>query len=390
MRSLSAPTLLLSTALFVACGGSDPGPGEQNEPIIDAGVDPADAALTDADRNPDAGVSDATVLDAEVPDLGPSYPTGWSTAGAMPNATGRWGARVALVPEDRRLILFGGNLYPEGGVSQELWAFDLETEAWSELSSMNEAPPGRYCHCTTYLPETREILIVGGRDGSGPLPPQAYVLDLDTLSWTELGGSLPTGVIGCSAVWMPELEGGRAVVFGGGGATGFDRTTWLYDPQSQTFEARTTLHAPPGRADPEAAYDPVKKRILVFGGGVRPVYPYEHRNDLWAFDGVDWTELTPAEPLPGPRRFSAGALDAEGRRWYVALGTRDEADYEDFWALDLDADQWVSLDTTDLPSPRGFAASVWDSASRSFLIFGGLHQPNYAARNDGWRFVPGD
>jgi hypothetical protein len=49
------------------------------------------------------------------------------------------------------------------------------------------------------------------------------------------------------------------------------------------------------------AYDPVRKRVVFFGGGVL--------NDTWTFDGTDWKRQPQIEPLPEGRALSAMAYD---------------------------------------------------------------------------------
>jgi hypothetical protein len=70
------------------------------------------------------------------------------------------------------------------------------------------------------------------------------------------------------------------------------------DSQTSEFDgARWIDRAPAGRprprAQPALTYDPVRRRIVMFGGG--PTNPDDGRsaiNDAWEYDGNDWAERT--------------------------------------------------------------------------------------------------
>ncbi len=351
---------ITSLLLTIGCSGA--------EVVVapsDGGVAEVDAGSAPRDAGPAARASE------------------WGEVSSTPNAEGRWGAHMVYLEEARRFLLFGGTRYPMGGALGDLWSYAIDDDAWTMLPAGGNQPPPRYCYCLTYLPTTNEVLLVGGRDSGGPLAPAAYVLDVDALEWTQVQGTVPPGVIGCAAEWMPSID--RAIVFGGGTARDLPTATFAYDPAAQTFTEVATSTAPPGRADPASAYDAERGRMLVFGGGVSAVPPYAHLDDTWAFDGTDWSKIDAAGP--SARRFPAGAVDPVARAWFVFSGTRETEDPADLWRFDLDTDTWTRLDADDAPGPRGFAAAAWDPITEAMFVFGGFTQPVVRAKADGWRFV---
>ena len=232
----------------------------------------------------------------------------------MPEGAGRWGTRMIDIPSEDRFLMFGGSQYPVGETNGDLWSFSLVDETWTKIEATGDLPAPRYCHCATYLPDQHQMLMVGGRDDFGPRIPEAFLFDITANNWTKLSGPVPRGVIGCAIEWMDNL--GRAAVFGGAGGSALFEETWLYDPGSMSFSMVPTSSTPPGRADGAHAYDPIKGRMLIFGGGVRVVPPYNHLGDTWAFDGTNWTELTPAVH-PTKRRFGANGVDPDTGSWYL-------------------------------------------------------------------------
>jgi hypothetical protein len=228
-----------------------------------------------------------------------------------------------------------------------------------------------------------------GLSDSGPLPPGAWIFDVASGAWSKVAGTIPNSGIGCAVTWMPVL--GRAIVFGGLGTIGYSAQTWAYDPAQKTLTQLHPATSPPKRADSIAAYDPggpgETGRMLVFGGTQDEMTSAYHLNDLWAFDGTNWSELTPSGGPPDGRRVAAGGFDATSRRWIVFGGTDETMDYGDLWVLDVAAQTWTQLAGDGAPSARGFASAGWDPGSSSFFVVGGLQQPSDVLVADGWKLT---
>src|ERR1700704_997407 len=64
-------------------------------------------------------------------------------------------------------------------------------------------------------------------------------------------------------------------------------------------------NSPSARQGPMVAYDPVSRKVVLFGGLDSSTY----LNDTWTFDGVTWTHETTAVAPPG-RVVGAMAFDA--------------------------------------------------------------------------------
>lgn len=386
--STRSPRAWLATASVVlaACSGT-------TDDAADSGAsNDAEPSLADAAREaPDAGALDATPLDAGLADAGdlrPITPVFTAIDGTPPSTPrGRWGAPITYVPSERRFILFGGSTYPIEGAVGGTWSYALDDGTWTELST-GAPPPARYCHGLVYLPDTHEVLLVGGRDDSGPLPAAAWTLDLAAGAWSPVAGAVPPGVIGPAAAWMPSPGGGRAVVFGGSSRRGLSTETWAYDPAARSFSQVATSSTPPGRQDGMIAFDPGAPgeggRLLLSGGSTRLFPTPLHLDDLWSFDGTSWRFVPVAGERPVGRRSMGAAFDEAHREWVMWSGTIESDDLQDLWVLDAARDRWARHPTDGAPEPRGFHAFAFVPEEERFLGFGGLRQPNFRALEDGF------
>lgn len=346
-----------------ACGGAT------SQPPPDAGA-PTDAGLSREDAG--GGEDDAGTADA-----GPQVLTAtWEATTGLPQDLGRWGSVLTWDSTGHRFLMHGGNT-GMATVMNDTWAFDVTTHAWTELPTTG-APPLRYCHCAAYLPPTHELLIVGGRDANVPLQ-TAWTLDLDTLEWTQVPGTVPTDGIGCNAEWVPALD--KAVVFGGEGSNGLSNATWTYDAPTRTFTRLTVAGAPARRRDALPAFDPLDGRLYVFGGAV--TIRREYLDDFGFFEGTRWYTFPSSSPHPSARRYGASGFDPVHHKWLLFGGTNDFDDDGDTWVFTPESLTFEEQQVTGAPLARGFMASGVDPETGTLYFFGGL-TTSFDVRHDGW------
>jgi serine/threonine protein kinase len=208
----------------------------------------------------------------------------------------RWKHSMCYHPGLGAVVVFGGTRELDGNHVNlnDLWAWN--GTVWKRLPSRGDVPTPRSHSVLAYDPGRRRLVTCTGWARSNePL--------LDTRYWKD--GVWSKGpkidVPGFHDLTVDESRD-RAVVLG----------NWQAYPSEKTFEMdlrdtsgnatwREVSLAPPGglpREWPHLAYDPKRKRVLSYGGGVR----YENkrnetRSDLSAWDGTRWVTLT--ESLPG-------------------------------------------------------------------------------------------
>src|SRR5262249_54849024 len=141
---------------------------------------------------------------------------------------------------------------------------------------------------------------------------------------------------------------------------------------------------PSPRSRHRAVYDPLRDRMLVFGGlhGTR-------LNDTWALSlsgTLTWSELTPGGPLP-PVRTGHGLLYDPLRDRLVVFGGlgSGSAYLNDVWGLPLaGASSWSPLSPSGAPpAPRTFHTAIYDPGRDAMIVFGG-EAGLIDIRNDAW------
>ncbi len=235
---------------------------------------------------------------------------------AQLDATGPSARRTAaaiLDPVGDRILLFGGR--GSSGDLGDVWAFDLEQDTWRQIAIEGDGPTPRFSHNAVYDPPGHRMLVWSGRsvDASGStLLNDVWALDLETSRWTELTptNQAPVERYGTAAVFDPVA--GSLVTFAGFTTQGRFDDTWRFDPVARTWRDVTAASPQPGeRCLHAAAYDPRQRRMIMFGGQRGS----DALHDAWALD------LTTDRKFPavsydsvGDRFFVFGGEQTDGTR----------------------------------------------------------------------------
>jgi hypothetical protein len=333
------------------------------------GARAAAAAVYDSDRDRVvffAGMDAAGNPRNDVWSLTLSGTPTWSAItplGTPPSA--RNGASAIYDPVRQRLVLFGGGL----GVPNlsDTWTLNLSgTPAWTMLAPTN-APSGRQFQTSIYDPIGDRLLVFGG--SNGPILSGTWALPLSGAStWVPLSGTRRRGHL---AIYDPLRQ--RMVIVGGDDGTPLNDVWQLDLGDNPTWLKLTPSGTPPTpRAFHAGVYDPVRDRVVLFGG--RDSIP---RNDTWelSFSGsVTWRQLTPSGPAPSPRIDHATIYDPIRHRLILFGGTDASGNpMNDVWALSLSGSPaWTQLvPTGSAPAPRGAATAVYDATRDRLVLFGG-------------------
>jgi hypothetical protein len=267
-------------------------------------------------------------------------------------------------PIGRRVIIFGG--VGERGFLNDLWAFDIDTNSWTQLEPIGTPPAPRLGHNAVYDPVGHQMVVWAGQQGSRFFD-DTWTLDLTTLEWRNVSPAIrPRARYGSASVFDP-VE--RALVQFAGFTSESRRfqDTQAFDLDTNTWQDLT----PPGekpqiRCLHTAAFDPASRRLIIYGG---------QRNgpldDLWAFDlaSRSWTQLTPAQ-RPAGRFFATSFVDRDGN--FIAFGGFTSAgNVNETWAFNFETGQWSKIEIASPPSPRNGMMGAYIEEENRFIIFGG-------------------
>ncbi len=304
------------------------------------------------------------------------------------------------------LWLFGGDGYDGvGGLGSfnDLWKFDGSNWTWVSGSNVvNQS--GVY--------GTQGLAVATNVPGAR----------VGATTWIDSGGVL----------WLFGGYGMGKSSIGGAGRLNdlwkFDGTNWIWVSGSNTvnpsavYGAKGVANAsnvPGGRAYPYSWIDSSNTLWLFGGYGHDGAGAQGRLNDLWKFDGTNWTWVSGSNTgnqigvygtqgiadvtnIPGGRNSGSSWIDSSNTLWlfggysYDSAGTQGEIN--DLWKFD--GSNWIWVSGSDLISQvgvygtRGVAASSnvpgarygsisWVDSSDTLWLFGGR---GYTFFNDLWKF----
>ena len=165
-------------------------------------------------------------------------------------------------------------------------------------------------------------------------------------TWVQIGGSGPPARSGHSAVYDPVRT--RMLVFGGKASNGqLLNDLWSLslspDCSTPTWTQITTTGAPAGREGHQAIYDAVNDRLLVFFGNLGSV----DSDTTWALPlaGSGTPQWTPIAPSTRPcgREGSSAVVDAVHHKVLTFAGADPTLERQDTWAFSLDSSTWTKV-----------------------------------------------
>jgi cysteine-rich repeat protein len=293
-----------------------------------------------------------------------------------------------------KIVMFGGANF--SAVYGDTWTYDGTT--WTDLGITG--PSARYVHAMAYDESRGKTVLFGGTTGF------AETWELSGSTWTKITtATTPAGRYSHAMAY--SVARGKVVMFGGVSLFGEAGDTWEYDG---AWTQIATIAAPVARNYHSLAYDRDNSRIVLVGGtvgadnsdeiweydgqwtrsltGLSPsarLVPITHDevhdrvlrfsgfsapdDGVWSFDGVTWSLLTTAGPIPPARTYHALAYDSARDRLVIFGGRRNDTSAElgDTWTWN---GTWTNA-TGSGPSARDGAAMAYDASGSVMVLFGG-------------------
>lgn len=257
---------------------------------------------------------------------------------------------MAYDPVRGRTVLFGGSV--ESSLMWTTWEWD--GSAWTRVATADLAPE-RIQTAMAYDAVRGRIVMYGGQNPRGA----SFMDDLreyDGTSWREVvlaaDAARPPGVN--SHLLVQDSARGRLVLYGGNGWDGAGGL-WEWDGASWTQPVAAGPYAPAQPSSFAAAYDLARRQTVFFGNGAAA--------ETWVWDGDAWKERTLQATRPGP-----GTLIA----YDVGRGRTVYADATRLW--EFDGVRWSNRTPAAPPAsaPRSFqeAVATWDPTAQRVVVFG--------------------
>lgn len=252
------------------------------------------------------------------------------------------------------------------------------------LGSTGSQPSPRIDGTIAYDPTDRTVYLFGGQDSAARNDLWAY--SLATRQWREVttGATRPPARFGHTLAFDPVR---RRVVAFGGQAAGFFSDVWAFSIAAGTWSQLSPDDAGPNRRYGHSGiYDATRDRLVISHG-----FTDEGRfDDTWAFDfsNNSWRDISPASNRPVRRCLHHAAYDQANSRMYLYGGCASPfgpCPLGDLWSFDLNQNRWTQIATPTAPPARQHYGLAFDAVRGRLVIFGGS---GAGILNDTWEFDP--
>lgn len=150
---------------------------------------------------------------------------------------------------------------------------------------------------------------------------------------------------------------------------------------AELWQQVTTTTSPSGRYTHGLAYDSYRDVSLLFGGDDTGS---ARLNDTWQFDGVDWTQLSPALSPPGRANIDQTLVYDSSRHRVVLFGGLGASGYlGDTW--EFDGTTWSEVNGSPSPESRDSHGMAFDAGRGVTVLFGGYGSSGVRL-NDTWEY----
>lgn len=286
-----------------------------------------------------------------------------------------------------RIVLFGGKQVG-GPRLGDTWEWD--GQCWTRLSPPN-SPSARQNHAMAYDESTSRVVLFGGT-GIGSNEPLGDTWTWDGTTWTQVSSGIPTGTAPCARTdhaMVYDSARQEVVLFGGQSTNGppcsqvWFRDTWAWKNNTWSLRAASTSNSPPARTGFRMAFDRARSVAVLCGGYIGPTAMFD--NDTWEWNGATWSQFAPANS-PSPREYAAVVFDrARNRTIYYGGSDGMGGVYGDQW--EWDGVNWVQFNPAAAsPGARQSSEMVFDPQRQCVVLHGGITAAP-ASGTDTWGFA---
>lgn len=276
--------------------------------------------------------------------------------------------------------LFGGR--GPDGASNELWAFDLANDAWSQVNITVDlpVPAARFGHTATWVPGVG-LVIWSGQLGSDFFD-DIWAFDPLASHWTQLQsqGAVPAARYGSCASLGPD--GDLWISHGFTADSGRFADTRSYDFETGVWTDRTPADGVPvERCLHDCFWSSESGNLVLYGGQTTGVAAL---GDIWEYNPTTGAWTKGAGPEAPARQLYALSV-FEGRGMVFGGGSLDGGYLNDMWSIYPATLEVVPTEVRGISPRARSGATLIDGGSR-LLLFGGQNEDGPLA--DLWELGP--
>ncbi|HSA32937.1 MAG TPA: kelch repeat-containing protein, partial [bacterium] len=286
-------------------------------------------------------------------------------------------ASMIYDPKRHRLILFGGSDGWGSGDSNETWIYYIDGYGWENATDEYEPannPSARSATAMAYDPENDTVILFGGcyYDMDIDCNNDTWELNPNTLRWTRLYPTAPAmGIRGWHGMsYDPVRE--KILLYGGydDDSGTYYSSLYQYDRRLNTWVSVTTNGATPITSGAFGiAYDTIRDRTLIWGG---VDISGNSTNKVYEFDGPNsrWTELTTRVPTANAWSSDRMIFNANRGRYLLYMGNTSGND--SVWEFDPNERRWTQMTVNSGPTNKYISS------------YGMVHEPTGSYRTMVW------
>lgn len=265
--------------------------------------------------------------------------------------------------------------------------------------TFTESPGPRAYHQMVYDPDSGNVILYGGQDGSANWPDPAgfrhetWSFNPGKNVWTKmLDDDLPTNPGGSAGGDMAYDSKDKLSILSVISDNLNELQTWAYDANTNTWERLENVPRPP-MVGQRIVYDSESDRIIMFGGFDMTKYTFVH--ETWVYDKTDksWKNMQPKKH-PSGRNYVGMVYDSKADR--VVLWGDWQKNYtpgtdDSVWTYDYNTNIWEEhKHRNDGPVVRDYMTLAYDEKADKIVMYGGYEYGNdetwtYDLNTDTWQ-----
>jgi hypothetical protein len=268
---------------------------------------------------------------------------------------------VTYDKERDRLLLFGGAEVNDGVWQEPAMLYEWDGKKWDKITA--QGPTGRRGHGWVYDENRNETVLIGGVT-EGKVVKDSVLFDVwhwNGKSWKLMNSICP--VKEPEVVYDPVNK--RILVYGDSNNKGvlnynLETAFELWEYKNETWK-RLAGEGPDLRSSRMLAYHVERKKLVV------PVFE-ENGMTMWEWNGHEWTKGFFEKDCPAYRTRFALAYDPLSKVVVLFGGLSGERkQLGDFWKWD--GQKWTSIESKEGPSVRNSAHFVFEK--NQLILYGG-------------------